>query len=83
MTHCTFRDTNVFLYFSKFDRNRGSHWMLRQLLKFHPFDCLIEIDLQTEDQGTHHKIVSFQLIPGFPPLSERKIFGHSTERQVT
>ena len=28
---------------------------LRQLLKLHPFDWLIEIYLQTEDQGTHHK----------------------------
>ena len=86
MTHCT-------LYFPKFDRNRGSHWMhfacichivfcmfsclkiswqpfyLHQLLKFHPLDWLIEIYLQTESQGTHHKMVSFQPVPGFPPLS--------------
>ena len=72
MTRCMFGDTNVFFYFPKFDRNRGSHWMhfclymshrishvplfttelaeilSCQLLKFHPFDWLIEIYLQTE-----------------------------------
>ena len=31
---------------------------LRRLLKFHPFDWLIEVYLQTEGQGTHHKMVS-------------------------
>ena len=41
---------------------------LRQLLKFHPFDWMIEIYLQTEGQGTHHKMVSLQPMPGFPPL---------------
>ena len=41
---------------------------LRQLLKFHPFDWLIEIYLQTEGQGTHHKMVSLQPMPGFSPL---------------
>ena len=41
---------------------------LRQLLKFHPFDWLIEIYLQTEGQGTHHKMVSLQPMLGFSPL---------------
>ena len=41
---------------------------LRQLFEFHPFDWLIEIDLQTEGQGTHHKMVSLQPMPGFSPL---------------
>ena len=41
---------------------------LHQLLKFHPFDWLIEIYLQTEGQGTHHIMVSFQPMPGFSPL---------------
>ena len=41
---------------------------LRQLLKFHPFDWLIKIYLQTEGQSTHHKMVSLQLMPGFRPL---------------
>ena len=41
---------------------------LRQLLKFNPFDWLIEIYLQTEGQGTHHKMVSLQPMPGFSPL---------------
>ena len=36
---------------------------LPQLLKFHPFDWLIEIYLQTEGQGTHHKMVSLQPMP--------------------
>ena len=89
MTRCTFGDTNVFFYFPKFDRNRGSHWMhfclytvfrmfpclqinwqpfyLRQLLKFHPSDWPIGIYLQIEGQGTHHKMVSLQPMPGFPP----------------
>ena len=92
MTCCTFQDTNVFFYFPKFDRNRGSHWMhffacichtvfvmfsclqinwqpfyLRHLLKFHPSNWQIEIYLQTEGQGTHHKMVSLQLMPGFSP----------------
>ena len=31
---------------------------LHQLLKLHPSDWLIEIYLQTEGQGTHHKMVS-------------------------
>ena len=44
---------------------------LRQLLKFYPFDWLIEIYLQTEGQGTHHKMVSLQPIPGFSPLFVR------------
>ena len=38
---------------------------LRQRLKFHPFNWLIEIYLQTEGQGTHHKMVSLQPMPGF------------------
>ena len=37
---------------------------LRQLLKFYPFDWLIEIYLQTEGQGTHQKMVSLQPMPG-------------------
>ena len=41
---------------------------LRQLLKFHPFDWMIEIYLQTEGQGTHHKMVTLQPMPGFSPL---------------
>ena len=41
---------------------------LRQLLKFHQFDWLIEIYLQTEGQSTHHKMVSLQPMSGFSPL---------------
>ena len=41
---------------------------LRQLLKFHQFDWLIEIYGQTEGQGTHHKMVSLQPMSGFSPL---------------
>ena len=37
---------------------------LCQLLKFHQFDWLIEIYLQTEGQGTHHKMVSLQPTEG-------------------
>ena len=41
---------------------------LRQLLKFHQFDWPIGIYLQTEGQGTHHKMVSVQPMSGFSPL---------------
>ena len=41
---------------------------LCQLLKFHPFEWLIKIYLQTEGQGTPHKMVSLQPMPGFSPL---------------
>ena len=41
---------------------------LRQLLKFHLSDWLIKIYLQTEGQGTHHKMVSLLPMPGFAPL---------------
>ena len=93
MTRCMFGNTNVFFYFPKFDRNRGSHsgctfackchtvfrmfsclqinWQpfyLGQLLKFHPFDWLMEIYLQSEGQGPHHKMVSLQSMPGFSSL---------------
>ena len=37
---------------------------LRQLLKFHPFHWIIEIYLQTEGQGTHHKMVTLQPTEG-------------------
>ena len=47
---------------------------LRQLLKFHPFDWLIEIYLQTEGQGAHHKMVSLQPMSGFSPLFSDIIF---------
>ena len=43
---------------------------LCQLLKFHPFNWMIEIYLRTEGQGTHHKMVSLQPMPGFSPLLE-------------
>ena len=41
---------------------------LRQLLKCHPVDWLFKIYLQTEGQGTHHKMVSLQPMLGFSPL---------------
>ena len=41
---------------------------LSWLLKFHPCDWLIEIYLQTEGQGIHHKMASLQPMPGFSPL---------------
>ena len=45
---------------------------LRQLLKFHPFDWLIEIYLQTEGHGTHHKMVS--LFPSVENSTSDSIF---------
>ena len=54
---------------------------LRQLLKFQPFDWLIDIYLQTEGQGIHHKMVSLQPVPGFSPLLTQNISGlDMTER---
>ena len=50
---------------------------LCQLLKFPPFfffDWQIEIYFQTEGQGTHHKMVSLQPMPGF---SSPFLFGES------
>ena len=69
VTGCTFACIchNVFGMFSCLQVN-WQPFCLRQLLKFHPFDWLIEIYLQTKGQGTHHKMVSLQPMPSFPPL---------------
>ena len=66
---CTFAciSNMVFRMFSCLQINCQPFY-LRQLLKFHPFDWMIEIYLQTEGQGTHHKMVSLQPMPGFSPL---------------
>ena len=66
---CTFGciSNTVFRMFSCLQINCQPFY-LRQLLKFHPFDWMIEIYLQTEGQGTHHKMVSLQPMPGFSPL---------------
>ena len=66
---CTFACIchTVFRMFSCLQTDWQSFY-LHQFLKFHPFDWLIEIYLQTEGQGTHHKMVSFQPMPGFSPL---------------
>ena len=67
-TGCTFACIchTVFRMFSCLQINYQLFY-LRQLLKFHPFDWLIEIYLQTEGKGAHHKMVSLQLMPGFSP----------------
>ena len=69
ITGCTFAciSNTVFRMFSCLQINCQPFY-LRQLLKFHPFDWLIEIYLQTEGQGTHHKMVSLQPMSGFSPL---------------
>ena len=66
---CTFACicNTVFRMFSCLQINCRPFY-LRQLLKFHLFDWLIEIYLQTEGQGTHHKMVSLQPMPGFSLL---------------
>ena len=66
---CTFAciSNTVFRMFSCLQINCQPFY-LRQLLKFHPFDWMIEIHLQTEGQGTHHKMVTLQPMPGFSPL---------------
>ena len=69
ITGCTFACicNTVFRMFSCLQINCQPFY-LRQLLKFHQFDWLIEIYLQTEGQGTHHKMVSVQPMSGFSPL---------------
>ena len=62
VTGCTFACIChiVFCVFSCLQIN-WQPFYLRQLLKFYPFDWLIEIYLQTEGQGTHP-------MPGFSLL---------------
>ena len=74
VTECTFACIchTVFRMFSYLQIYWQSFY-LRKLLKFHPSDWLIEIYLQTEGQGTHHKMVSLQPMPGFSPLILNKI----------
>ena len=69
ITGCTFACicNTVFRMFSCLQINCQPFY-LRELLKFHQFDWLIEIYLQTEGQGTHHKMVSLQPMSGFSPL---------------
>ena len=57
----------VFRMFSCLQINCQPFYFL-QLLKSHPFDWLIKIYLQTEGQGTHHKMVSLQSMSGFSSL---------------
>ena len=66
---CTFAciSNTVFRMFSCLQINCQPFY-LRQLLKFHPFDWMIEICLQTEGQGAHHKMVTLQPMSGFSPL---------------
>ena len=70
---CTFSCTcnTVFCMFSCLQINCRPLY-LRPLLKFHPFDWLIELYLHTEGQGTHRKMVSLQPVPGFSPLLYRE-----------
>ena len=69
VTGCTFAcmGNTIFHMFSCLQINCQPFY-LRQLLKLYPFDWVIEIYLQTESQGTHHKMVSLQPMPGFSPL---------------
>ena len=69
VTGCTFAGIchTVFRMFSCLHIN-WQPFYLSQLLKFQPFDWLIEIYLQTEGQGTHHKMVSLQPMAGFSLL---------------
>ena len=69
ITGCTFACicNTVFCMFSCLQINCQPFY-LRQLLKFHQFDWLIEIYLQIQGQGTHHKMVSLQPMSDFSPL---------------
>ena len=77
VTGCTFACIchTVFRMFSCLQFN-WQPFYLRQLLKFHPFDWLIEIYLQTEGQSTHHKMVSLQPMPGFSPLFDFRAYNN-------
>ena len=79
ITGCTFACicNTVFRMFSCLQINCQPFY-LRQLLKFHQFDWLIEIYLQTKGQGTHHKMVSLQPMSGFSPL----LFSYKGELQT-
>ena len=81
ITGCTFACicNTVFRMFSCLQINCQPFY-LRQLLKFHQFDWLIEIYLQTEGQGTHHKMVSLQPMSGFSPLFTQVKFCWSRDR---
>ena len=69
VTGCTFTCIchTVFRKFSCL-RINWQPFYLHKLLKFHPFDWLIEIYLQTEGQATYHKMVLLKPMPGFSPL---------------
>ena len=66
------------MHFCLYMSHRISHVLLftnwlaailyHQLLKFHPFDWLIEIYLQTEGQSTHQNMVIPQCTHGIPPM---------------
>ena len=70
VTECTFACIchTVLCMFSCLQINCQPFY-LHQLLKFHPLDWLIEIYLQTEGQGTHHKMASLQPMPVLPSVS--------------
>ena len=80
ITGCTFACicNTVFRMFSCLQINCQLFY-LRQLLKFHQFDWLIEIYLQTEGQGTHHKMVSLQPMSGFSPLLIQRLICPRTD----
>ena len=80
---CTFACicNTVFRMFSCLQINCQPFY-LRQLLKFHQFDWLIEIYLQTEGQGTHHKMVSLQPMSGFSPLFTCNVMVHHLQSRV-
>ena len=67
VTGCTFAYIchTVFCMFSFLQINWQPFYHPFYIKKFY---WLIEIYLQTDGQGTHHKMVSLQPIPGFSPL---------------
>ena len=72
VTACTFACIchTVFCMFSCLQIN-WQPFYLGQLLKFHPFDWLIKMYLQTNCQAAHHKMVSLQPMSGLSPLPQR------------
>ena len=76
VTGCIFACTchTVFRIFSCLQIN-WEPFYLRQLLKFHPFDWLVEIYLQRDDLGTYHKMISLQPMPSFSPVQQNTNYG--------
>ena len=83
VTECTFACIchTVIRMFSYLQINCQPFYLC-QLLKFRPFDRLMEIYLQTEGQGTHHKMVSLKPVLVFSSLLRGPYLRHQGFVQI-